>query len=447
MNSEAINVIDHLYIWRRAPRTIEFYWVSGGTYSLIQRMPLMKFGLPRLVRDMAQLDEHFALSQPIMAAREVMKLLYDFVARRQNELWLRIDAGDRLLAAIPWEEFLWRETQQIKRWPFFSLSPWRREEMGGNFLLLLGDGNGQSDDLSLAVSVLLKDVVSRRARLLIASGDQRPNYIPVELTKMMDAQVSPNLVTFVDPWTDALTSSYEASADKKVFEPLKSRLLRNVRRQITVAVDTVWIAGTAMIRGDKGGLLVSDARGRAEFLACGELVEFLASIGACQLSILVKAGSAVAARHLAHEITSTVPVEVEVADARANRIHLAALSRQNDLPTPFTPAVRYESPLSAALEEGSPLRQASQEFLLNHTVAKSLGRSIESSETLRWLQAAQRFLERGAARAFEDLLRFPEASDEGREAWNGVISGLRSLSEALAPPEREVSTRTVRTAV
>jgi hypothetical protein len=446
MNSESFKAVDHLYIWRRTRRMMEFYWVSGDDYSLIKTIPLMELGLPELARDMAQLDERRALSKQMISVREFTRALYDAVAGRPNDLWLRIDPGDKLLAGIPWEEFFRRIAPGIKRWPFFTLSPWRREEAGGNVLLILSNATGPQHDLTSSLPFLLKDLIRRRANLMIVGTNPWNECIPLDLPKMKAFQTK-NFVRLLDLSKDASALSRELSTSKQIFNVLRSPLLRTLQHRITVAIDTVCIAAIATIRGDKGGLLLAGPHGSAEFLACGELVEFLASIGASKLLILVEGGSAVAARHLAHEVTSIAPVDVEVADARTGKVRQVDLSRQDELSAPLTPVVRYESPLAAALEEESPLRQASQEFLLNHTVAKSLDRSIESSDTLRWLQPAQRFLERGAARAFEDSLRFPESSDEGREAWKGVISGLQSLSEALAPPEREDSTRTVRTAI
>jgi hypothetical protein len=174
------------------------------------------------------------------------------------------------------------------------------------------------------------------------------------------------------------------------------------------------------MRGERGGLLVQGNVGGTEFLAASELLEFLASVGASRLALLVSGGSAAAARWLAHELASSAAVEVNIADARDCGMYAAVLNITHSMPPhhfPGRPAVRYQSPLSSPSrsEDRAKLRLLSEEFLSSYTIVKSLRQSSDSSNTVRWLQVAQRYLEHYAAWAFEHSLPHTEGTTRAQK--------------------------------
>src|SRR5438128_11111608 len=104
MNSETIKLIDHLYIRRTQPRIADFYWVTEGKSTLLERVPLTRMGLSGRMADLVRRDEQFSLSKLMISYRPHLRMFLGSFIRRGDGFWLRIDPGDRLLAAVPWEE-------------------------------------------------------------------------------------------------------------------------------------------------------------------------------------------------------------------------------------------------------------------------------------------------------------------------------------------------------
>ena len=182
-------------------------------------------------------------------------------------------------------------------------------------------------------------------------------------------------------------------------------------------IDRLAVLAPAFLDGREPALLLRDMEDREEAVDATELALFAAHLGASSITLLITdPDESPVMRLLAHRLSEAAPMDVwaGIFDPRSR-------SSGQDA------SVFYGTSISEDAEGFDAFRD-------RFTLAGIAG--LAGPEAMRWLQPAQRILEKYCAEPFEHILDRQENRiarlEEARPPWRGMLRGLGELRNELA---------------
>jgi hypothetical protein len=333
-----------------------------------------------------------------------------------SPLWLRVDAKSPSLAALDWEDYIYRmvgtPVSRIRRW---TLPSWQRSPIG-RVLAIVADSR-----LDKEIGAVLNELVSTTRDL---------HYDCVVAT--------------ATPRTAAAAMEFRAEAP---FEHITLELtadndLRKSLVELSPPFDTIFVIADPWRTKDEVGLRLGDER-NARFVASDEMVLAAARMGAAKIVLITVTGrSSEVARLFAHEVAEEAPLDIHVVASEegnaADSVRAYLSSLVGETAENFNPAaiLRYETPFKPEqLFSPDPSSEEWLEFafsyVLEYTLARKLANQDPKLETSSsWVLPAQRIFEKYAARPFEMLVEgesVPKSIERAKSSWNGVLQALKEM--------------------